>query len=167
MIERIPCDPSFERTVYLTVAQDIDSCEVPVNLDSKLYVLFIAMQYANVSNERLIALAESNLEAGMAYCCAWGPGCEHFHDIVDECALAIDQQTQQESVIMTTWHDKETLKESLWFAIFSAFPDAAYENSCSSVVIEVIGNEAWATEVRESVTDLHQLSIDVVGEENA
>ena len=57
------------------------------------------------------------LRSGMVYFCAWGPGCERFHDIVDEVVVE-DQMGErifvgnnESDTIMTTWHDDEPLHE--------------------------------------------------------
>jgi len=44
---------------------------------------------------------------------------------------------------MTTWHDDERLEEALWFAVNSAFPAGAYEQTCKTLVTVTIGNQDW------------------------
>jgi len=60
---------------------------------------------------------------GCLYFMAWGRECEAWHDAVD--MANIEQfdfkEIPEESLIMTTWHEKEALSEALWFCKNSAF----------------------------------------------
>ncbi len=55
-------------------------------------------------------VAEVLLGSGGVYFCTWGNGCERVHDIIE-----VDPDPADDSVVMTTWHDDETLDEALWF----------------------------------------------------
>lgn len=58
------------------------------------------------------------LESGCLYFIAWGIDCEAWHDTVDWTNLeAFDfGEIPDDRFVMTTWHDKESLSEALWFA---------------------------------------------------
>jgi hypothetical protein len=92
------------------------------------------------------------LDAGCVYFCCWGPGCERVHDIIDEedskDGLPV---VDNESTIMTTWHDDESLEESVWFALNVASPDDRFFDDCKSVVAVCIGNAFWATETSKAL----------------
>ena len=70
----------------------------------------------------------------------------------------------QHSVIMTTWHDQESLDEALWFFLNCAFPATDYEDSCRAELVVVIDNENWATQLKARLADQDALNRDVVGE---
>jgi hypothetical protein len=61
------------------------------------------------------------LQQGMVYCCVWGPGCEGFHDIIDDIVVEDGLSERRvvgatpNDVIMTTWHANESLEEALEF----------------------------------------------------
>lgn len=61
------------------------------------------------------------------------------------------------SVIMTTWHDKETLEEALWFFVNCSSPDAAYADSCHAGIAITIGNSHWAKQVAGYLSNLSTL----------
>ena len=93
-----------------------DSLRIPLSR----FRLFVAADTSHSSVEEISAFAEGALIAGMVYFCAWGPGCERFHDIVDE-IIADDRVSGRnrflpptsDDVVMTTWHAHETLEEAL------------------------------------------------------
>ena len=55
---------------------------------------------------------------GCLYFIAWGVNCEAWHDSVDWAALENFNfgDIPDDRFVMTTWHDKESLSEALWFA---------------------------------------------------
>lgn len=66
--------------------------------------------------------------SGCLYFIAWGTDCEAWHDSVDWANLETFDygEIPDERFIMTTWHDKESLSDALWFAGQSAsHPDVS------------------------------------------
>ena len=53
------------------------------------------------------------------------------------------------SLIMTTWHTKDELKDVLWFALHSAFPDEIFVETCKTLLIVTLNNPGWESQVRE------------------
>ena len=45
-----------------------------------------------------------------------GDGCEAVHDLIDE--IVVDDGSDESRFIMTTWHDDESLEETLEFAAY-------------------------------------------------
>ena len=72
-----------------------------------------------------------------------------------------------ESTIMTTWHNDESLDDSTWFALNSAFPDDRFFDDCKSVVAISIGNDMWAKELATSLANPRSLTIRVLGDDDA
>jgi hypothetical protein len=125
------------------------------------FACFLAWDTRDVSVQAISALAEVLFDRGLAYLCAWGPGCERVHDIFDEVELGL-RNRPPDSVVMTTWHASEPLEEALWFFVNSTFPDAAYEDSCPEGIAITIGNSEWAASVKGYLTDPKRLN-DAVG----
>src|ERR1700722_14799493 len=53
-----------------------------LNLPTKRFRLFVAADVTGLSADALADFAWAALCSGMVYFCAWGRGCEKFHDIV-------------------------------------------------------------------------------------
>src|ERR1700686_5436028 len=57
-------------------------------IPSRRFRLFVAANTTSSTTEAIGQFASAALEAGMVYFSAWGPGCERFHDLVDEVIVA-------------------------------------------------------------------------------
>jgi hypothetical protein len=117
--------------------------------------LFIAADTTHCTTEEISEFAKAIFGRGMVYFCAWGPGCERFHDIVDEVDAKDDLGERKfappstHDVVMTTWHSQETLEEALDFFATCAVPTEGYaENSRHRVVVS-LANPEWASIARE------------------
>ncbi len=104
-------------------------------------VLFLAIDATVLADEQLFSLVEWVMDQSAVYVCVWGPGCERVHDVINETIVEFDHPKSDETVIMTTWHDDESLEEALWFALNDAMPASAYSDSCSVVIAVSIGSE--------------------------
>jgi len=131
---------------------EVPDLKLPFAFDvpSKRFRLFVAADTTNVNTQAISDFALPALERGMVYFCSWGPGCERFHDIVDEVIVGDDLSEQEfsgpstDDVIMTTWHDDETLEEALdYFAICTTPTDGFAADSDFRLVI-CVGNSDWA-----------------------
>ncbi len=122
------------------------------------FAVFLAWDATSVATEEISRLATLLHNRGLAYLCAFGPGCERVHDIFDEVEVELEGARPSDSVIMTTWHDDERLEEALWFFVYCSFPDAAYEATCDTGIVVTIGNSQWATQVAEYLSNLPKLS---------
>ena len=62
------------------------------------------------------------VNSGCLYMMAWGPGCSEWDDSVDHAMQKKfgRDEIPDESFVMTTWHEGETLEEVFWFAEFCA-----------------------------------------------
>lgn len=63
------------------------------------------------------------VQSGCLYALAWGKDCEKWHDSVDGANLReFDYgDIPDERFVMTTWHEREPLRETFWFAGQCAF----------------------------------------------
>ena len=57
-------------------------------------------------------------QSGCLYMMAWGMGCSSWDDSVDIANIKafLPREIPEDSFIMTTWHDRETLQETFLFA---------------------------------------------------
>jgi hypothetical protein len=113
------------------------------------FVCLLACDARRAPASEIGAVAEHLFRAGCVYICCWGPDCERVHDVFDE--VEVDRFPDR-PVVMSTWHDKETLSEAIWFAIFLAFPDDANADRCRAVVGVTIGSPQWHNEMRAAFT---------------
>jgi hypothetical protein len=85
----------------------------------------------------------------MVYFCSWGPGCERFHDIVDE-LIAEDDVSERSfagptknDVVMTTWHERDSLEEALDFFATCAVPADGLAPDSGFRLVICVDNPDW------------------------
>src|SRR2546429_4300712 len=79
------------------------------------FVLLLAADARGASLQALRKCCSQLLTAGARYVCCWGPDCSRVHDACDLAAMELGLN-RGDAVIMTTWHDREPLEETIWFA---------------------------------------------------
>ena len=124
-----------------------------IAIHGKHCVMFLAMDAHPMSVDEISNIANWALDQGAVYLCAWGPDCERVHDIIDEVLVDRNPGETDEDVIMTTWHDDETLEEALWFAVNSAFAVSAYEQTCKTLVAVAVGNRDWGSQIVKKLSE--------------
>ena len=112
------------------------------------FVLLFAADARGVSDQALRKHCIQFLKAGARYVCFWGPDCSRVHDVCDLVALDLGLNSPG-AVIMTTWHEREPLKEAVWFAANAAFPDEAYGEAGAALVALSVGSKEWDAEIRD------------------
>lgn len=159
MIER----PDPERTPPLLLAYVPRVDDWPERLEELRgpFVLFLALDSTDVDDEPIGRLARKLLAQGVAYVCAWGPGCERVHDAFDAELAAQGLVEEEDALVTTTWHADDTLDEALWFALFAAWPRDELLETGGSVLALVVGREDWAEHVRRRLSDPGGLHSDV------
>lgn len=119
------------------------------------YACAVLWDVAALDAAPITDLASRLLRTGAGYVCTWGAGCERTHDFVDweKVAREIDGIPPPEGapdLVMTTWHDKDSLDEALDFVFEGAIPINVRDDSRvgaareSPVLIVVIGRPAGA-----------------------
>jgi hypothetical protein len=111
--------------------------------------LFVAANIGDVSTQAVSDFALSALSRGMVYFCSWGRDCERFHDIVDE-VVAEDGVAERkfngptaDDVVMTTWHEHESLEEALEFFATCAVPTDGLASGSGFRLVICVGNPDW------------------------
>ena len=138
------------RELFFLQLRSWDDWPRELDLPSTHFCLLLAGDAQGVSREVLGSLADAALTGGCVYLCAWGPHCERVHDCFDQTFVErnIADETPDAPVVMTTWHEKESLDSAVTFLTRDAFPDDAFFATCHASVVAVIGNSDWVVEVR-------------------
>jgi hypothetical protein len=126
----------------------------PIETGTKHFSCFVAWDARFASTQDISSLARHLLDMGCVYFCCWGPDCERVHDIIDEEYLGDGTSiNDDESTIMTSWHDKEPLDEALWFALNAAFPDDRFFEDARALIAICIGSPAWSSRIAQAFAD--------------
>ena len=159
-LEPLGEDPRSGRPYFLLEGRDLCAWEVST-AGLHLFTLLLAIDAGRYRDEQLHALAERFRAAGLAYLCAWGPGCSRVHTLFD--FAFVDEQSRRvdRPLLMTTDHEHEPLAEALWFAIDLAFHADVRDPRESAVVIGTDSDE-WRAEVRTRLADPEELRRHVV-----
>ena len=126
-------------------------------IPSRRFRLFVAANTTSSTTEAIGQFANAALKAGMVYFSAWGPGCERFHDLVDEVIVADNIASRlftgpnKTDTIMTTWHQHETLDEACDFFINLGAPTAGFEADSYYWVAICVNNSQWAATMRRKL----------------
>jgi hypothetical protein len=143
-----------ERQLYVLELGDPDDLAAVSDLPDPHFACFIAWDARNVSTEGVAAVVERLLSGGAASISAWGPDCERVHNIADNIRSSVgDSGDRSDSVVMTTWHDNESLEDALWFFLFNTFPSDWFEQTTRSGLAVIVGNRDWAAAIREGLRD--------------
>jgi|GEM_PF-2428516 len=91
------------------------------------HLLFIAADAASMSNDDLDAIVTAALDSHCLFACTWGPGCERFHDCFDDHdVMRVLDSTPERPIVMTSWHDRESLADAVHFAMTGNCPDSRW-----------------------------------------
>jgi hypothetical protein len=133
------------------------AAEVPavLPLPCPYFACLLVWDATAVPEAEVDALARRLLQAGCVYVCCWGADCSRVHDRFD---LAGFDVRPDGPLVMSTWHDQESLADALWFFLFCTSPDEAYVEQCRAGVAIVIGSKEWADEVRAALASPEQFS---------
>ncbi|MCW8139562.1 MAG: hypothetical protein KIT58_11745 [Planctomycetota bacterium] len=118
------------------------------------FVLFVAANARSVGDTSVMEAARRSLASGLCYLVAWGPDCERVHDLFDR--VIVDEHFRGtetvESVIMTTWHERDSLEDALAFFLGAATPADDYRATCRSWLAVSIGSDDWAARIASALT---------------
>ena len=152
LVEKINSKDNFDRKIILISVSDIEEFNLSgLTKLSKYFTLFIANN-KKVIVDKYSPKASELIKSGLAYFCAWGNECEKIHDIFDEeiVSLEIEQtwETDDDNVIMTTWHKNESIKEALLFFLMNTSPTEKYYSECKSSLVLLIGNSVETDNIK-------------------
>ncbi len=124
--------------------------ELPSVLEdvSPHFMLFLAVDATDVSDEVLRNIARKLLDHGLAGLSVWGKDCSRVHDQFD---VERNSDEPDGCVVETTWHDDEPLEEALWSFANVAYPDDCYARDCNDWVAVAVGSGAWEATIRDEL----------------
>ncbi|MEW6746514.1 MAG: hypothetical protein AB1486_27560 [Planctomycetota bacterium] len=163
--EHIGRDDVSRRELYLLELERIESLPADLCLPSARSVCLLAWDAGNTAKEEIARAAHKLLGQGAVYFCAWGESCERVHDIIDEAAAPDEPGKVNDGAIMTTWHDGKPLSSVIWYFLNSCWPDERLSDGCDAALAIVIGNPAWAREIRSAFADARAFSKQVLEED--
>ncbi len=131
---------------------------------SSSHFICLVVWDAPPNSDVVLRVARTLVESGAVYVCTFGEGCERVHDAVDEVIMTGEREPDDEHVIPTTWHANEPLDDALWFALFTAYPSAAYESTCRATVVVAIKADRYAASLRRDLSDPVALSARILAE---
>jgi hypothetical protein len=154
--------PAFKRDYYFLYLSGIANWPENIELPEGNFGLFLACDARELTDEMILGVAKTALNQGLVYLCAWGPDCERVHDLFDLADIRREIRVPEQdsnTVVMTTWHAEESLKEAIWYFKVSAYGAGRFENcqtwlavnvgqrDLSSEIMELLKNEDWLREV--------------------
>ena len=153
-ITRAGYERTTERQLYLLELEDPGDIAAVRDMPDPYFACFIAWDARNASTEAVAAVVKRLLDAGAAYISTWGPDCNRVHDIADEIRSPVGESGDRtDSVVMTTWHENESLEDALWFFLFNTFPDGSFEQTTRSGLAVIVGNRDWGAVIPGGLRD--------------
>jgi hypothetical protein len=151
VIQFIRNDNLTGRDLFFLPLNSSNDIPETIKLSSENFVCFIAWDSQKSSVEEISKLLEIIIKNGAAYICSWGPDCGRVHDIADEIDSYPFKEfgSPEDSVIMTTDHQSESLEEAMFFFLSTTSPDEYYEKSCNSSLAISIGNKDWNESIKK------------------
>jgi hypothetical protein len=133
-----------------------------LEIPSRRFRLLVVADTIEISTDIISQFAYAALKSGMVYFCAWGPGCERFHDIVDEVRVK-DELGERvfvgpnpEDTIMTTWHPDDTLEEAVEYFINWAHPTHGFAEGSDCWMAICVNNKEWAATIRQKFEEANR-----------
>jgi len=164
LIEKINSKDDFGRKIFLinvSKFKDFDFKKLPQLSE---YFTLLIINSDEVTTEDYSKNVDELINSGLAYLCAWGKDCEKIHDIFDEVAVMMEIEQQidpnDDSVIMTTWHQDQTIKEALFYFLFNTAPTEKYYSDCKISLVLTIGDSNKSENVRKYLEDQKLLEND-------
>lgn len=119
------------------------------------FLLFLAWDHPDMQAEKLVDLFRPLVDRSLVYFCAWGASCEAVHDAIDRCDIEKHQEAGDElfddTILLTTWHARDSLAEALWFFKVCAMPARSFDPADCDRFAVAVGNPDWAAELEREV----------------
>ena len=112
------------------------------------FVLLLAVDASGIEDQRISAVARTLLDRGVASFSVWGPDCDRVHDLFD---IERDPKETDERLVVTTWHDRETILEAACYFDLCALPPSDFERDCTDWVAIAVDHEDWGAEITDAL----------------
>jgi hypothetical protein len=126
-----------------------------LEIPSRRFRLLVVADVTAIPTDVISEFAYAALKSGMVYCCSWGPGCKRLHDIVDQVCVADELGARlfvgpnSSDVIMTTWHDDDTLDEAIEYMVNSSYPTDGFAADSDYWIAICVNDVEWAATIRQ------------------
>jgi hypothetical protein len=156
----------FDRKLFSLSIPTLESFPLKLELPSLSFVLLLACDARGIGDSVITGFANSMIDKGVAYLCAWGPECERIHDLFDLAFVKREiEERQQYPQVMTSWHHDESLDEALWFMLFSAYPDEAFADSCGVDLAVSVANDEWHTQIQRRLSNIKSFNEEMLSQD--
>jgi hypothetical protein len=153
-LDALGLEPITNRRVYVLKLDKLTDLPDSFAAVGPRFVLLLLADFSELPGQ-LTAIAKKLVDAGCAYLCIWGPGCELMHDEMDEARLKAPQVVgDEDSVLMTTDHADDSIEDAVEFALLRASPAGMYERGCGATVLAVQNRQNWIGEVERTARRL-------------
>ena len=129
-----------KRRFFLLELPSLQDWPSKLLLPSKYFILFLACDAKGKTNRLLKQTGRKAIRQGMRAACTWGRDCERVHDRIDDACKGLVSERKDESVIMTSWHSRESLREALWYFLYCGFAARRYSRWCKSWLTVIVGS---------------------------
>lgn len=145
----------FDRKLFSLSIPDLESFPPKLELPSQSFVLLLACDARGIGDSVITDFANSMIDRGIAYLCAWGPDCERVHDLFDLAFVMREiEEGRRYPHVMTSWHHDESLDDALWFMLFSAYPDGAFADTCGVDLAVSVGSDEWDAHIQRRLSNI-------------
>jgi hypothetical protein len=115
----------------------------------KYFTLLLAWDAPEGDQTSFLGLFRPLVDKDLAYFCAWGLHCETLHDAVDMCVVEKELNTgEADHLLMTTWHENESLEEAFEFFSDLAIPGEPHVFEDFDRFAVTVRNPGWAVALR-------------------
>ncbi|MEM7232624.1 MAG: hypothetical protein AAF517_10640 [Planctomycetota bacterium] len=141
-----PLNPN--RSFSLVTADHWSDVTNGLPLTANAFVCLLAWDATERTHEEVYKVAECVLHAGARFICTWGTDCERVHDLIDD--AVIGQEGGDIDPIWTTWHDDETLEETIDFVLTTISPAERFTAAEQNVVAVTIASRQYSETIRNT-----------------
>jgi hypothetical protein len=121
------------------------------HLPGKHFVTLLIADFSSTTRDDIVALSKQLISAGSRYFCAWGQECQIAHLAFD--LACCEFETDNEHVILTTDHSKESVEDAIWFTLVCAYPVDPYDQEWRATIAICVNDKAASQTVRKAFTD--------------
>jgi hypothetical protein len=125
------------KTVCFFSAQVMKIRFEDIGLPKPHFVSTFFLHDTDWNEDDLTELLHRLIKNGCVYLLFHGRGCKKAHDLAD---AAQSQDGTPENVIMTTWHERESVKDVIFDTFITAHPAEDYADSFTSYVVFSFGS---------------------------
>lgn len=138
--------------IGIIAADSIEQLAERIRPRSKYFTLFLAWDALDIGERNMVEIFQPLVDRGLAYFCAWGNRCREVHDAVDMCVVEEEiKNGEADYLLMTTWHEEESLEDAFWFFKNLAIPGENEVFSDFERYVVVIDNPQWADQLSHLV----------------